>query len=77
MIRKILTLFLALLISQNFILAAVKNEDKHMTRTDICKKNYRILFNGEALTPAGDDPEMMAILQKYILLTFLFWIKSA
>ena len=66
MIRKILTLFLALLISQNFILAAVKNEDKHMTRTDICKKNYRILFNGEALTPAGDDPEMMAILQKYI-----------
>ena len=37
-----------------------------MTRTDICKKNYRILFNGEALTPAGDDPEMMAILQKYI-----------
>ncbi len=67
MIRKILTLFLALILSQNFILAAaVQNEDKNMTRTDICKKNYKTLFGGEALTPTGDDPEMMAILQKYI-----------
>ena len=67
MIRKILTLFLALILSQNFIFAAaVQNEDKNMTRTDICKKNYKTLFGGEALTPTGDDPEMMAILQKYI-----------
>lgn len=67
MVRKILTLFLALMLSQNFILAAaVQNEDKNMTRTDICKKNYKTLFGGEALTPTGDDPEMMAILQKYI-----------
>ena len=67
MIRKLLTLFLALMLSQNFILAAaVQNEDNNMTRTDICKKNYKILFGGEALTPTGDDPEMMAILQKYI-----------
>ena len=67
MIRKILTLFLALMLSQNFILAAaVQNEDNNMTRTDICKKNYKTLFGGEALTPTGDDPEMMAILQKYI-----------
>ena len=67
MIRKLLTLFLALMLSQNFILAAaVQNEDNNMTRTDICKKNYKTLFGGEALTPTGDDPEMMAILQKYI-----------
>ncbi len=67
MIRKILTLFLALILSQNFIFAAaVQNEDKNMTRTDICKKNYKTLFGGEALTPTGDDPEMMAILQNYI-----------
>ncbi len=67
MIRKILALFIALMLSQNFIFAAAaQNEDKNMTRTDICKKNYKILFGGEALTPTGDDPEMMAILQKYI-----------
>ena len=54
-------------IQSNFVLAnGLNSEDIDMTRTDICKKNYRILFNGEALTPTGDDPEMMAILQKYI-----------
>ncbi|MBS4759234.1 MAG: carboxymuconolactone decarboxylase family protein [Clostridium sp.] len=37
-----------------------------MTRVEICKKNYNILFGGEALTNTGNDPEMMAILQKYI-----------
>lgn len=31
-----------------------------------CQKNYRILFGGEALTGKGNDPEMMAILQKVI-----------
>lgn len=39
--------------------------DENMTRADICKKNYRDLFNGEALGNTGSDPEMMAILQKY------------
>ena len=67
MLKKVLTLFLVVLVSQNFIFAtAIQNEDKNMTRTDICKKNYKILFQGEALSPTGDDPEMMAILQKYI-----------
>ena len=67
MLKKVLTLFLVVLVSQNFIFAtAIQNEDKNMTRTDICKKNYKTLFGGEALTPTGDDPEMMAILQKYI-----------
>ena len=37
-----------------------------MTRTDICKENYKTLFKGEALPTTGDDPDMMAILQKYI-----------
>lgn len=40
--------------------------DENMTRADICKKNYKELFNGEALDNTGSDPEMMAILQKYI-----------
>ena len=66
MLKKIFTLFLVTLLSQNLVFAAVKNEDKNMTRTDICKENYRTLFKGEALTNEGSDPEMMAILQKYI-----------
>lgn len=67
MLKKILTLFLVMLLSQNFIIAAAaKSEDKKMTRTDICKKKYKTLFKGEALSKEGSDPEMMAILQKYI-----------
>ncbi len=67
MFKRILSLLLVMLLAQNCILAkAISNEDKNMTRTDICKENYRTLFGGEALTPTGDDPEMMAILQKYI-----------
>ncbi len=63
-IKRGLALFIIALLAQNMILA--KTEDNKMTRTDICKENYKILFGGEALTPTGDDPEMMAILQKYI-----------
>ena len=67
MIRKIFALLLAVLLSQNFVLAkTVQNKDNNMTRTDICKKNYATLFKGDALTSTGDDPEMLAILQKYI-----------
>lgn len=68
MFKKMFAICLAVMtIQSNFVLAnGLNSEDIDMTRTDICKKNYRILFNGEALTPTGDDPEMMAILQKYI-----------
>lgn len=67
MFKKILSLLLVILLVQNCIWAhMISNEDKTMTRTDICKENYKTLFGGEALSPAGDDPEMMAILQKYI-----------
>lgn len=65
MIKKILTLLLMILISQNCLFAK-NNKDKTMTRTDICKENYKALFGGEALSTTGDDPEMLAILQKYI-----------
>ena len=65
--KKIFILVLLFIMSQNFICAAaVKNEGENMTRTDICNENYKILFKGEALTNTGSDPEMMAILQKYI-----------
>ncbi len=67
MVKKVLILILGILLSQNFIFAATAgNEGNNMTRTAICKKNYKTLFKGEALSTTGDDPEMMAILQKYI-----------
>ena len=67
MIKKILALLIVLTVLQSYVFAkAAKNEDKNMTRTDICKENYKTLFGGEALPATGDDPEMMAILQKYI-----------
>ncbi len=53
-------------IQVNPAFAAIQNEDKNMTRADICKKNYKELFNGEALQKTGSDPEFMAILQKNI-----------
>ena len=44
------------------MVAFSQNQD----RIEICKKNYRALFGGEALTESGSDPEMMGILQKFI-----------
>ncbi len=68
MLKKIFTTGLILTLMQmNLAFASTLNkETKNMTRTDICKTNYKTLFKGEALSPNGDDPEMMAILQKYI-----------
>ena len=68
MLKKILSLLLVTIMTGgNLVMAdTVQNNDNKMTRTDICKKNYKTLFGGEALTPTGDDPDMMAILQKYI-----------
>ena len=65
--KKFILLLLIFLITQNGIIAqAADKQGENMTRTDICKDNYRTLFKGEALQTTGDDPEMMAILQKYI-----------
>lgn len=67
MIKKICTLLLLIAFSQSCIMAeTITKEEKSMTRTDICKENYRTLFKGEALPETGNDTDMMAILQKYI-----------
>ncbi len=67
MTKRLLASFLLVAISQSFAFSAetVLNNNTP-NRTEICKKNYKALFNGEALSTEGDDPEMMAILQKYI-----------
>ena len=66
MLKKLFVLTIAAIILQmNFVFAA-QNEDNKMTRSEICKKNYEKLFNSEWNPEAGTDPEMMAILQKYI-----------
>ena len=59
-------LFLVGLIFPMLLGNTVQAGDNNMTRVDICKKNYKALFGGEALTDNGNDAEMMAILQKYI-----------
>ena len=62
--KKFLVLIVsAMLIQPNSLFAA---EGKKMTRSDICKKNYEKLFNSDWNPNVGSDPEMMAILQKYI-----------
>lgn len=59
-------LFLVGLIFPMLLGNTVQAGDNNMKRVDICKKNYKALFGGEALTDNGNDAEMMAILQKYI-----------
>lgn len=68
MCKKVITsimIFLSLL-QGCFALAMSNNEEKVMTREEICKDNFRKLFGGEALSKTGNDAEMMNILQKYI-----------
>lgn len=68
MFKKLFALLLTLSVFQcNLAIAgAINNKDKKMDREEICKENFHKLFKGDALTNTGDDPEMMAILQKYI-----------
>lgn len=47
-------------------LPVLAQTNESMNRIDICKQNYHALFDGEALTGEGTDPEMMDILQKFI-----------
>lgn len=67
MIKKLFALFLTALVLQgSFAMAkTTQKEVKNMTRTEICNKNMKILFNG-SMTESGADVEMMQILQKYI-----------
>ena len=67
MLKGIMGVAVAVLFSVSAAPAAVTEQGgENMARTEICKQNYRRLFNGEALTDAGNDPEMMKMLQKYI-----------
>lgn len=45
---------------------AEPNTPNEMDRISRCKANYQHLFQGEALTGEGSDPELMDILQKFI-----------
>lgn len=67
MLKGIMGVAVAVLFSVSAAPAAVTEQGgENMSRTEICKQNYRRLFNGEALTDARNDPEMMKMLQKYI-----------
>ncbi len=61
--KKIIAIF-AFVLTANLYTTAQTVDD--MNRTDVCKKYYRTLFGGEALTGQGTDPKMMDILQKFI-----------
>lgn len=67
MLRKILIFVFIMTFFQIDAYALINEKGvKDMTRTEICINNFYKLFQAEALTNSGDDPEMMAILQKYI-----------
>lgn len=55
---------IAFIVASSLTMTAQTTEK--MNRTDVCKQNYRLLFNGDALTGQGTDPEIMDILQKFI-----------
>lgn len=64
--KKIAAIAATALMAQATSAAALAGTEALANRTEICKKNYHTLFGGEALSNTGNDPEMMAILQKYI-----------
>lgn len=64
--RKLITLMLAFAAITPVFAQHTENKKQNMDRIELCKKNYRTLFGGEALDGQGTDPELMAILQKFI-----------
>lgn len=64
--KKIAAIAATALITQATSAVALAGTEPLANRTEICKENYHTLFGGEALSTTGNDPEMMAILQKYI-----------
>ena len=67
MLKQITTFILTAITVQTCVFATEPfSEDKKMTRSDICKENYEKLFNSPWNPDVGNDPEMLAILQKYI-----------
>lgn len=59
-------LILSFLSAASSVVAQSQRASESMDRIEICKRNYAALFGGEALTGEGSDPELMAILQKFI-----------
>ncbi len=67
MFKKVFVIFITVMFLQGTVFAkTLMNKENDMTREEICKENYKTLFKGEALSKEGADPEMLAILQKYI-----------
>src|SRR5699024_11128889 len=67
MFKKVFVIFVTVMFLQGTVFAkTLMNKESDMTREEICKENYKTLFKGEALSKEGADPEMLAILQKYI-----------
>lgn len=64
--KKLFIAFLLMALIAPAIAQENKKETKEMNRIDLCKQNYTTLFDGEALTGQGTDPELMDILQKFI-----------
>ena len=64
--KKIAAIAASALMAQATSAVALAGAESFVNRTEICKENYHTLFEGEALSNTGNDPEMMAILQKYI-----------
>lgn len=64
--KKLIMAFLLMAVTVPVVAQENKKETKEMNRIENCKKNYTALFEGEALTGQGTDPEFMTILQKFI-----------
>ncbi|GLU45159.1 carboxymuconolactone decarboxylase family protein [Allomuricauda sp. NBRC 101325] len=61
-----LALCITLLATLNGWAQTQTNNPQEMNRTALTQSTYNQLFGGEALTGQGNDPELMAILQKFI-----------
>lgn len=64
--KKIIIFVLIVVLLQFNTLYALCLERKKMTREQVCKENFEVLFKSEWNPNVGNDPEMMSILQKYI-----------
>ena len=65
--QNLLTLLVVVLCMwSNAIKAETEIKEETMDRVALCMNNYEKLFGGIALNGQGNDPEMMAILQKFI-----------
>lgn len=66
MLKKYIVITLLLLTSTLMANGAERNNMPNQNREEICKTNFEELFKTNWNPNLGSDPEMMAILQKYI-----------